>query len=137
MTLPAHRYAQRAKPSQDGPHNFGVDIDGVLDAFPRQIGAIMSALTAAAHMVYVITGAAGDTVTQEDVDAKREFLTSVGIGEAMYAELIVVPKPHAENKAKVIEDNKIGVLIDNSKSNVKAAAKAGCVSLLLWNSKEK
>lgn len=133
--LPAHRFLQRAKGSQS-VGNFAFDIDGVIDSFPREMGTMIAALTAAAHHVFIITGVTGDTVAQADIDAKAQFLNSLGLGADTYFQLICVPEPHDENKAKAIKDNDIGVLVDNSKSNVKAAA-GDCVALLVWNSKEK
>lgn len=136
LPLPAHRFADRAKISKSsGAHNFAFDIDGVIDSFPREMATMISALTAAAHRVFIITGADGETVAPSEVKAKREYLISLGISPEMYYELIVLPQPHAENKAKAIAENDIGVLIDNSKENIKAAS-SKCVALLLWNSKE-
>lgn len=136
LPLPAHRFAERAKVSKaTGAHNFAFDIDGVIDAFPREMATMICALTAAAHRVFIITGADGDTVAASDIEAKREYLVSLGLSPEMYYELIVLPQPHAENKAKAIAENDIGVLVDNSKANIKAAA-GKCVALLLWNSKE-
>lgn len=137
MTLPAQRYRAKKQPEDDHTGNFGFDVDGVIDAFPRQIGTLIAALHAAAHGVFVITGVDADTVTPADVKQKKQFLASIGVGEDTYTDLIVTPRPHAENKAKAIEANGIRLMVDNSKPNVKAATKAGCVGLLLWNTKEK
>jgi hypothetical protein len=51
----------------------------------------------------------------------------------MCAGLILVPDPHGANKTQPITDNEIAVLIENDKDNIKAAAKTGRLSLLLWN----
>lgn len=115
--------------------NFGIDYDGVISAFPSACGAIMSALTAAGHHVYVITGVEESSVTKADVTAKKQALTGCGIGPDIYFRLIVCPKPHAKNKAQVIQDNDIAVLFDNDVKNVKKA-KQNAVAFLLWNSKQ-
>lgn len=133
LPLPAHRYEARAKKAGTGG-NIGVDLDGVISSFPREMESLMSAFTAAGHHVYVLSGISEDEVTEADVEAKTQFLTSLGIGPDVYYELIVIPKPHV-NKAQIIQDKSIGVFIDNSKKNIKAAARY-TVALLLWNSKE-
>jgi hypothetical protein len=123
-------------PASESAGSYVFDIDGVIAAFPGQCGSMMAALTAAGFHVYVVSGVGGDTVTDTDVANKRQFLTSLGIGADTYHELVVIPQPHDVNKAKFIEDNHIDVLVDNSKANCKAAAPF-CVSLLLWNAREK
>jgi hypothetical protein len=110
-------------------------VDGVADAFPRVTQSLMSALMAAGHHVFVITGVDADAATAADRAAKVQYLTNLGIGPECYTDVIVCPQPHPENKAKAIQDNHIGVLLDNDKQNIKAAAPY-CVALLLWNSKE-
>ena len=136
--LPAHRYLERrGDPPSQSASNWAFDIDGVISAFPGQMGSLMSALVAAGFHVWVITGVTGDTVTPEDVEAKREFLTNLGVGPDLYHELLVLPDPHPENKARAIEENHIQVLVDNAKGNIKAAAAVGAVGLLLWNNREK
>lgn len=125
------------KPDNDGgPGNFAVDIDGTADAFPRAFQSIMSALTAAGHHVYVMTGIAEDTVTAADVDAKRNYLTSIGITPECYFELVVLPRPHPVTKAKAMKDNDCGVLFDNNRENVRAAAAEGIMALYLYNTRE-
>lgn len=123
-------------PASESAGSYVFDIDGVIAAFPGQCGSMMAALTAAGFHVYVVSGVGGDTVTDTDVANKCQFLTSLGIGADTYHELVVIPQPHDVNKAKFIEDNHIDVLVDNSKANCKAAAPF-CVSLLLWNAREK
>jgi hypothetical protein len=112
------------------------DIDGVLDAFPSQMHYLMTALKAAGSYVCIITGASHDKVTPQDVQAKQHLLTSLGFGKESYDDLVVLPMPHPQNKAKYIKDNKISLLIDNSKDNAKKACKYVPV-LILWNSREK
>lgn len=115
--------------------NIAIDIDGTIDSFPRVFQSLMSALTAAGHHVYVITGVSEDKVTQADIDAKRQYLTSIGISDDDYFKLIICPKPHPKNKAACVTANDIALLIDNKKSTAKAT-KAQCAVLVLWNSKE-
>src|ERR1035441_2707483 len=101
--------------------NIAVDIDGVLDAFPAVMLMLCSALVASGNHVYIITGVEEDTVTKADVTNKTSYLTGLGFGKGTYTSLIVIPKPHDDNKAKEIADNDIALLIDNNKDNVKAA----------------
>jgi hypothetical protein len=140
MTLPAFRYRDRAeerKGTEEPPnHGFAFDIDGVIDAFPRETGTLITALTAAGHRVFIITGAGGEEVQPSDVQGKLQFLGSLGLSPESYYELIVLPQPHAENKAKAIEANGIGVLVDNNRDNIRAATAAGCVGLYLYNTRE-
>lgn len=142
MTLPAHRYVERAERAKKNTQtqdtgNFAFDIDGTIDAFPREMNTIIAALTAAAHHVYIISGLDAPEVTPVDVEAKRDYLISLGLAPECYYQLIIIPEPHAENKLKAIQDNDIGVLFDNNRENIKVAAKGGCLALLLWNSREK
>jgi hypothetical protein len=116
--------------------NVAFDIDGTLDAFPSVMLALCSALIAAGNHVYIITGVEADKVTPADVAAKTSYLTGLGFGKGTYTQLIVIPEPHDENKAKECKDNDIELLIDNSVPNVKAA-KGVCACLLLWNNKKK
>lgn len=115
--------------------NFALDFDGVISAFPEVCQTMMSALTGAGHRVYVITGIEGKTVGQSDIDDKRHALTAMGIGPHLYHDVIVCPKPHAENKLKAVKDNDIAVLMDNSKKNCKAVAQQA-VAFLLWNDRK-
>lgn len=115
--------------------NIAFDVDGVLDAFPAVMLMLCGALMASGNHVYIITGVEEDTVTKDDITNKTLYLTGLGFGKGTYTELIVMPQPHAENKAKEIKDNNIALLIDNNKDNVKAA-KTLCPCLLLWNTKE-
>jgi hypothetical protein len=115
--------------------NIGFDLDGVIDSFPRQSQTIISAMAAAGHRVFVITGYGGTGAIPPDiVQGKRTYLASLGI--TTYSDLIVVPQPNAPNKAQAIVDNGIDVFIDNDKDNIKGATANGCMSLLLWNSKQ-
>ena len=115
--------------------NIAFDIDGVLSSFPKEMGRTISAYKAAANRVYIITGIEGPTVAKTDLDAKREYLMTLGVGRDMYDELIVCPEPHPANKSLAIQENTIEILFDNDKENIKAAAPY-CVALLLWNSRE-
>lgn len=116
--------------------NVAVDLDGTADSFPRVFQSLCSALTAAGHHVIILTGSSTDTVTPEDVEAKREYLTSLGFGPESYSSIVVVPKPHPKNKAAEVATLDIDLLIDNKQGTVKKTA-LECPSLLLWNSKEK
>lgn len=134
-STPEDRVAANA-PSTDSPSNWAVDIDGTIDAFPRVCQTLMSALTAAGHHVYVITGIEEDTVTAADKAAKADYLVSLGVSPECYHELIVLPLPHPELKAQALKDNDCGVLVDNNRENIRVAAAEGVVGLYLYNTRE-
>lgn len=114
--------------------NVGFDIDGTLDAFPEVLGSVMAALAAAGHHVYVLTGVEADQVTEDDVAAKQQYLMSIGC--TSWFALYVLPEPHDTNKAQVIKEQDIKLLVDNSVANAKAAVDE-CAVLVLWNAKVK
>ena len=116
--------------------NVAFDIDGTIDSFPQVMLGLVTALTAAGHHVYIITGIEQDKVTPTDVRNKKAFLIGLGFGPGTYKELIVLPQPHDTNKADQIKKLDIELLIDNSVANAKAA-KTLCAVLILWNSKVK
>jgi hypothetical protein len=116
--------------------NIGFDVDGTIDAFPREIQSMMSAFHAAGFHNIIITGIEGSQVTQADIDAKREYLTGLGISRDLYDDLIVCPDPHPQNKLKAVTDNEVGVLFDNDVNNAKAV-KNYCAVFLLYNAKTK
>ena len=113
----------------------GFDIDGTLDAFPTIIQHMMSAFKAAGDRIVILTGTDGTRVNQDQIDAKRTYLANMGVSSDLYDALIVCPDPHDVNKAKAVQSENILVIFDNDKANIKAAAKAGCCSFLLWNTK--
>ena len=116
-----------------------VDIDGCADAYPREFQSIMSALRAAGHTVYVVTGSQGPTVTQADLDEKATYLSSLGLGES-YDVLTVIGNPDgdiADKKVQYLQSVGAHALFDNSVPNLKAATKAGILALCPWGSKEK
>ena len=114
-----------------GPIQIALDVDGTIDAFPVIFQSLMSAFMAAGHHVFVITGVDATKVTKTDIANKTAYLTGLGCGKGTYTTLIVLPQPHDTNKAKVIKEEKIELLFDNSKANCKAA-KDYCLCLLSW-----
>jgi hypothetical protein len=99
---------------------------------------MMSALRAAGHVVEVVTGSSGDTVTPEDAASKAQLLASLGMGEC-YDRLVVVPGPQSEvadRKTAYLRSVEASMLIDNRKDNCKAATAAGILALCPWGSKE-
>lgn len=133
LPLPAHRAADLDE--RTSAHSFAFDLDGTIGNFPDVFGTLMVALVASDRKVFVLSGVDSDQVSPVDVDAKRALLEHLGIGPHMYTQLLCVPRPHAKNKRKLIDQMHIGVLVDNSKSNVKKAS-SECVALLLWNARE-
>jgi|SRR5215472_12098444 len=111
------------------------DLDGCIDAFPREFQSIMSALKAAGHRIVVVTGTADVAATEQVFHEKAEYLASLGCGEC-YDQLIVVAHPSedvADMKADVLEDIEASVLFDNRKKNAK---KAPCLTLVPWQSRK-
>jgi hypothetical protein len=117
-----------------------IDLDGTIDAFPREMQSLMSALQAAGHHVDVVTGVRDAAPSQQAVDEKKQLLRSLGCGQC-YDSLVVVqydPKSLevADNKVEYLKSVGCAMFIDNNKGNVKAATKAGILSLLPWGAKE-
>ena len=119
-----------------------VDIDGTVDANPREFQSLMSSLMAAGHIVSVVTGTSDGPPTQADYDNKAAYLTNLGMAECWH-DLTVISHPGGNNdlaatKAQWCVDNGVDCLIDNTIANVKAASQAG-ISLVLvpWASRIK
>ena len=117
-----------------------VDVDGTLDANPRQMQSIMSALMAAGHIVSVLTGTSNTVATQADFDNKVAYLTSLGCNEC-WNDMTVIAHTDADladQKAAWCATNGVDVLIDNTVANVKAANDAGVDLVLVpWASRVK
>ena len=115
-----------------------VDIDGTIDAAPAECRTIMSSLKAAGNRVVVLSGTPFPTASQASWDEKRDYLVSLGCG-ACWDELVLVPHEPgelADSKAKYCKDNGIDILIDNDKSNARAATGAGVPLVLVpWASR--
>ncbi|SRR5258708_28671070 len=111
------------------------DLDGTLDAFPREFQSLLSALRAAGHTVYVVTGVTADVATPEHVAAKQQLLASLGLGQC-YERLVVVAAPDgvvADRKAAYLTSVGADVLIDNNTHNAGAVAGQGILVLVPWN----
>jgi hypothetical protein len=120
-----------------------VDIDGTLDANPREMQSIMSALVAAGHIVSIVTGTSDGSVTQNDWDNKAAYVASLGCAEC-WSDLTVVAhgvgngNDLATQKAQWLVDNGVDVYFDNTVANIKAANKAGIkLCVLPWGSRIK
>ena len=110
------------------------DLDGCIDAFPREMQTIMSSLKSNGHRVVVVTGTADDSASQEVFDEKTAYLLKLGCGEC-YDQLIVVAHPTkniSDMKADVLESIGADVLFDNRKKNAKEAP---CLALVPWQSR--
>lgn len=112
----------------------GIDIDGTIDAFPSEFQSLMQSIRASGNDVVILTGCSSEQVTQEDITAKKEYLTSLGVGDC-YDSLVVFASPPAEKKAEWIKENGVDVLIDNSKQNAKAAMDY-CLVLVPWQTRK-
>ena len=72
-----------------------VDIDGTVDANPREFQSLMSSLMAAGHIVSVVTGTSDGPPTQADYDNKAAYLTNLGMGQCWH-DLTVISHPDGE-----------------------------------------
>ena len=118
-----------------------VDIDGTLDANPREFQSIMSALMAAGHIVSVITGTSDDSPTQQDFDNKCAYLTNLGMSEC-WNDMTLLSRSSTQDlavlKANWLVVNGCDVFVDNSIANIKAASMAGiALCLVPWASRVK
>jgi len=111
----------------------GVDIDGTVDAAPPVFLSLMQALRSAGHRVVILTGCSSDQCTPEDVAQKKDYLQSLGLGEA-YDQLVVFADPPAQPKAEWLKSNGADLLIDNDRGNAQAAC-SQCLVLLPWASR--
>jgi hypothetical protein len=55
-----------------------IDVDGCIDAAPRELQSLCSALIAAGHEVDVVTGNSDSPVTAQDRQEKLNYLNSLG-----------------------------------------------------------
>lgn len=91
-----------------------VDLDGTIDTAPVFFTQLFHALPC-----IVVTG---------NADA-REKLQNLGV--TGYRDVVVLPEPHAHNKAEWLVENHAAALIDNDATNVQAAVAAG-IPAALW-----
>ena len=115
------------------------DVDGCLDAAPRQLQTMMAALQSAGHGVYILTGTPNDPVTQQDWTEKANYINSLGCNN--YDVLVVLSTGDRhdipQRKAQWLAEHKADVLVDNDRENCKAATLAGVPLVLLpWASRQ-
>lgn len=107
------------------------DLDGTISSAPQEMRAIMEALRGRGDEVHVLTGHKGDSVNDGVIASKLALLKSLGC-EGCFDRLAVVANPKnkvARQKAHYMKSVGASMLVDNSKKNVKAAAKNGSVGL--------
>jgi len=120
-----------------------LDLDGSIDAAPRQFQSLMSSLQAAGHTVTVVTGVSDTEVTPQDFVNKANYLNQLGCGQC-YDDLVVLAAHPAgevddlhDRKAQWLTDNHVHVFVDNSRQNAKSAVAAGVPLVLVpWASRE-
>ena len=113
--------------------HLGVDIDGTADADPKNMASLMSSVKAAGHRISILTGGSTTkTPTKEEVQAKADYLKSLGMGSC-WDKLVVFPDPPAKGKAKWCKKNDVDILIDNSAANAQLASEY-CTVLVPWAS---
>ena len=119
---------------------FAVDLDGTADSFTAFFIPLLAAIkqadpTGQQVWVTVLTGVDHDPpVRPEEFDEKRQYLDELGYGQ-LYDELVLVSRPHAENKSMWCTDNDARALFDNDKANVKALPQS-CAGFLVWQTRE-
>lgn len=115
-----------------------LDLNGTIDAAPREFQSLMSMLRSCGASIAVVTGNDGPP-KPEDYTEKEQYLASLGCGEC-YDDLVLLDGTSDENlaeaKAQWCAHHGVDVLVDNKKANAKAAI--SCVPLVLvpWASKE-
>jgi hypothetical protein len=113
-----------------GPFCF--DLDDTVTSTPDQMRAIMAGLRAQGHQVHVLSAAHNGKATPNIVAQKRALLKSLGCANC-YDRLAVVDggkkKVVAANKVAYLRRHDAAALIDNNKTNVKAATRAGVLAL--------
>jgi hypothetical protein len=110
-----------------------LDLDNTIDAAPKQMQSLMSALKSTGHDVTVLTGSSSEPMTEQDWQDKANYLNGLGCG-ACWDSLVVLSHANgdtADLKAKWCKDNSVDILIDNSKDNAKAATAAGIPLVLV------
>ncbi len=107
------------------------DIDGTVDANPPIYLSLMQALRAAGQRVVILTGCGAEKPELQDIADKEDYLQHLGLGAA-YDQLVVFGDPTADLKAEWLKANHADLLIDNSKTNAKAAP---CLVLVPWQTK--
>lgn len=113
------------------------DVKGTLDAWPKQLGEVMTALKAADNQIIVLTGVSAKQVTPDDLRTAKSYLSSVGVTPAMYDRLVICPAPHPQSKADAVKQYGIQVLFDNKKATAKKVSAEGALALVPWSTKEK
>ena len=108
------------------------DIDGTIDSDPATFQWLLSAVRQAGGQVAILTGVHGaSTVTQADVQEKADYLDQLGF--TAYDQLVVFPGDSdlPQAKADWCRAHGADLLIDNSKSNARAASEC-CLVLVPW-----
>ena len=86
---------------------------------------------AAGQRVVILTGCGAEKPELQDIADKEDYLQHLGLGAA-YDQLVVFGDPTADLKAEWLKANHADLLIDNSKTNAKAAP---CLVLVPWQTK--
>jgi len=114
-----------------------VDIDGAIDAYPRELQSLMSALMAAGHRVHILTATSGDEATEHGAQTKVNYLNNLGMGECWHRLVEVDSDDVPTAKVNYMTDAGADVFIDNDEANCAAAAKAGIPLVLMpWQSRQ-
>ena len=105
-----------------------VDLDNTIDTNPKEFQSLTTALRAAGHVVVILTGTTEHAVTQDVWRRKAEYLQELGCSEC-WDEMTVLANladPDYPNRKGVwCKEHGVDILIDNSKTNAKAATAAG------------
>lgn len=114
------------------------DIDGTITSAPYQFETLLTALRAAGHRVTILTGCSDSPVTQEDFDAKVQFLTGLG-AVGCWDDMVVFglkDKKLAKAKAQWMADNGVSIFIDNDLRNAERATPYVPLVLVPWTTRK-
>lgn len=116
------------------------DLDGCIDAYPREMQSLMQSLRAAGHHVEVVTGVESSEATETTLEEKATYLASLGCGECYDRLVVVAYDPTslevAANKVAYLQSIGCHTLVDNTKANAQAATEAGILALVPWGARQ-
>ena len=115
-----------------------VDLDGTIDTFTDQMRALMSGLRAQGDRVVVLSATGNEpTPTRARIEEAMGRLEALGCGDCYDAFVLVGSGPEgvvdediaAANKVAYMQSVGAAALIDDKKTNVQAARKAGFLAM--------
>lgn len=120
---------------------FCFDLNGTLDTYPNQIGTMMRGLRALGHRVVILSAAGNEPEpTPERIRVEMGVVEHLGCADCYDAFVLVGSGPEGDVDKDVVAANKVAYLqsvdavclVDNEKTNVKAARDAGFLALRVY-----